>query len=54
MSMPMQIPDFIQNDVMNEVEQRLLDMEFSRENVERAVALSGSNFERALDILVAE
>ena len=29
-------------------------MEFSRENVERAIALSGSNFERALDILVAE
>ena len=44
----------MQNDVVGEVEQRLLDMEFSRENVERAIALSGSNFERALDILVAE
>ena len=46
--------DYIQNDVVGEVEQRLLDMEFSRENVERAIALSGHNFERALDILVAE
>lgn len=46
--------DYMQNDVVGEVEQRLLDMEFSRENVERAIALSGHNFERALDILVAE
>jgi hypothetical protein len=29
-------------------------MEFPLENIERAIALSGSNFERALDFLVAE